>query len=83
MDTAAKTAPGEKPRSMSSFFIIFAGQSVSLFGSQLVQFAIVWWLTKTSGSASVLAFGSIVAILPQVLLGPFAGALVDRGTGES
>lgn len=78
MDTAAKTAPGEKPRSMSSFFIIFAGQSVSLFGSQLVQFAIVWWLTKTSGSASVLAFGSIVAILPQVLLGPFAGALVDR-----
>ena len=31
-----------------------------------------------SGSASVLAFASIMAVLPQVLLGPFAGTLVDR-----
>jgi len=44
----------------------------------LVQFALVWWLTMASGSASVLAFASIMAVLPQVLLGPFAGTLVDR-----
>jgi DHA3 family macrolide efflux protein-like MFS transporter len=66
----------QKP--LTRFFIIFAGQSFSLFGSQLVQFALVWWLTKTSGSASVLAFASIMAILPQVFLSPFAGALIDR-----
>jgi DHA3 family macrolide efflux protein-like MFS transporter len=35
-------------------------------------------LTVTTGSATVLATASIVGILPQVLLGPFAGALVDR-----
>lgn len=44
----------------------------------MVQFALVWWLTMASGSASVLAFASIMAVLPQVLLGPFAGTLVDR-----
>jgi len=58
--------------------VVFGGQAFSLFGSRLVQFALVWWITETTGLASTLAFASIVAMLPQVLLGPFAGALVDR-----
>ena len=65
-------------RPMGPFIVIFAGQAFSLFGSRLVQFALVWWITETTGLASTLAFASIVAMLPQVLLGPFAGALVDR-----
>jgi DHA3 family macrolide efflux protein-like MFS transporter len=65
-------------KSMTRFSIVFTGQAFSLFGSRLVQFALVWWLTMESKSASVLAFASIMAILPQVLLGPFAGTLVDR-----
>lgn len=60
------------------FFTIWTGQAFSLFGSQLVQFALVWWLTKTTGSATVLATASLVGLLPQVFLGPVAGALVDR-----
>lgn len=63
---------------MAPFAIIFTGQIFSLLGSRLVQFAIVWWLTASSGSASVLALGSIMALLPQVIIGPFAGALIDR-----
>ena len=65
-------------RPLRPFMVIFAGQAFSLFGSRLVQFALVWWITETTGLASTLAFASIVAMLPQVLLGPFAGALVDR-----
>jgi len=65
-------------RPMGPFMVVFAGQAFSLFGSRLVQFALVWWITETTGLASTLAFASIVAMLPQVLLGPFAGALVDR-----
>lgn len=65
-------------RPLKPFMVIFAGQAFSLFGSRLVQFALVWWITETTGLASTLAFASIVAMLPQVLLGPFAGALVDR-----
>ncbi len=68
-----------QPPSMRKFFTIFTGQAFSLFGSRLVQFALVWWLTTiSSGSASVLAFASIVALLPQIVLSPFAGSLVDR-----
>lgn len=60
------------------FGAIWAGQTFSLLGSALVQFALVWWLTKTTGSATILATASLIALLPQVFLGPFAGAIVDR-----
>ena len=72
------TADSSKPQSMRPFFIIWIGQAFSLLGSQLVQFALVWWLTRTTGSATVLAYASLVALLPQVFIGPWAGALVDR-----
>lgn len=60
------------------FITIWAGQAASLLGSQLVQFALIWWLTKTTGSATVLATATLVGLLPQVILGPVSGALVDR-----
>lgn len=60
------------------FFSLWSGQAISLFGSQLVQFALIWWLTERTGSATVLATASLVGFLPQVLLGPVAGTLVDR-----
>ncbi len=62
----------------SAFFTIWTGQAFSLFGSQLVQFALVWWLTQTTGSATVLARATLIALLPQILVAPVAGALVDR-----
>ncbi len=60
------------------FFTIWTGQAFSLFGSAIVQFALVWWLTQKTGSAIVLTTATLVGVLPQVVLGPFAGALVDR-----
>lgn len=60
------------------FFTIWTGQAFSLFGSALVQFALVWWLTQKTGSATVLATATLVAFLPQIIFGPFIGALVDR-----
>ena len=62
------------------FFTIFTGQAFSLFGSSLVQFALIWYLTQKTGSATVLATASLFAMLPQVLLGPIAGTVVDRGS---
>ncbi len=64
--------------SMKPFFVLWSGQAISLFGSQLVQFALIWWLTETTGSATVLAMASLVGLMPQVILGPFIGVLVDR-----
>jgi len=60
------------------FFTIWTGQQLSLVGSSAAQFALVWWLTITTGSATVLATATTVALIPQILLGPLAGAYVDR-----
>ncbi len=60
------------------FFTIWGGQAVSLVGSQLLGFALTWWLTQLTGSATVLAAAMMAMVLPQVLLGPLAGAYVDR-----
>jgi DHA3 family macrolide efflux protein-like MFS transporter len=68
----------DNPRWQRPFFLIWGGQAFSLLGSSLVQFALVWWLTQQTGSATVLATATLVAVLPGILIGPFAGALVDR-----
>jgi DHA3 family macrolide efflux protein-like MFS transporter len=60
------------------FFTIWTGQQLSWIGSAVAGFALVWWLTETTGSATMLAIGTLLTILPGVALGPFAGALVDR-----
>lgn len=67
-----------RAHTLRPFFLLWTGQAFSLLGSQLVQFALIWWLTQQTGSATVLAIASIVGLLPQVFLGPFAGVLVDR-----
>lgn len=68
--------PGPKP--LVPFFILWSGQAVSILGSRLAQFALIWWLTVTSDSATVLATASFVGLLPAVVLGPIIGVLVDR-----
>lgn len=62
----------------SLFFPFWISQAFSLLGSSIVQFALVWWLTKSTGSATVLAVASTFAILPEIIINPFAGAIVDR-----
>jgi DHA3 family macrolide efflux protein-like MFS transporter len=64
--------------SLRPFFAVWTGQVFSLLGSELVQFALVWWLTTTTGSAMVLVLATMMAVLPRVFVSPFAGALVDR-----
>lgn len=71
--------PQELKNWKTPFFTVWIGQAFSLLGSQLVQFALVWYLTQKTGSGVVLTTATLVAILPQVFLAPIAGSIVDRG----
>jgi DHA3 family macrolide efflux protein-like MFS transporter len=62
---------------MRKFTVLWSSQAASLLGSAVVQFALAWYLTRETGSATVLASALMVAMLPQVVLGPFAGPVVD------
>jgi DHA3 family macrolide efflux protein-like MFS transporter len=63
---------------MKKFLPIWSAQLFSLLGSSLVQFALVWYLTQKTGSAVILTTATLMSVLPEVVLAPFAGALVDR-----
>ena len=60
------------------FIIIWTGQLFSILSSSIAQFAVVLWISLETGSAEVLSYATIAALLPQALLGPFAGVFVDR-----
>ncbi len=60
------------------FFTIWTGQTLSSLGTQVAQFALVWWLTEKTGSATILATSVLVAYLPEVFLAPIIGTLNDR-----
>ncbi len=75
---ATDTPPSPNENWQRRFFTIWFGQAFSMLGSHLVGFAFVWHLTATTGSATILALGTLVQTIPQVVIAPFAGALVDR-----
>lgn len=62
----------------ASFLWIWAGQVVSILGSNLSGFALGVWLYQVTGSASNFALVALCTVLPQLLVSPLAGALVDR-----
>lgn len=55
-----------------------AAQTISLFGSSLVQYAIVWYITLSTSSGRMLTISTLCGFLPQILISLFAGVWLDR-----
>ncbi|OYD45672.1 hypothetical protein CHU00_10005 [Sphingobacterium cellulitidis] len=68
----------EKKHWFKTYIYIWVGQFVSLISSSAVNFAIIIWLSLEFKSAEVLALAAIAGLLPQALVGPFAGVYIDR-----
>lgn len=59
--------------------IFFLGsQTISLFGSSLVQYAILWYITLNTQSGAMMTIYILCGFLPTFLLSPFAGVWADR-----
>jgi MFS family permease len=63
---------------MTAFTIIWAGQFVSLLGTQMSRFALTIWTWDKTGAATAIALSNLFFMAPQMLMSPLAGALVDR-----
>lgn len=61
--------------SISAFL---GAQTISLFGSSLVQYAIVWYITLSTSSGKMLTISTLCGFLPQILISLFAGLWIDR-----
>ena len=58
--------------------VFLVGQTISTFGSLLVQYALLWHLTLTTKSGLVLALAAVFGFLPQAIVSIFAGVWADR-----
>jgi DHA3 family macrolide efflux protein-like MFS transporter len=58
--------------------LFLSSQSLSLFGSMLVQYAIIWHVTLTTQSGTILTISTLSAFLPQIIISLFAGVWADR-----
>lgn len=60
------------------YLAIFTSQSLSIMGSSIVSFALIWYLTIETGSAMILSLAMFVQMVPMLLLSPVTGVLSDR-----
>jgi Bacterial protein of unknown function (DUF894). len=67
-----------KNKWIKKVILFLTGQTITLFGSSLVQFAISWHMTLTTKSGTVLMISTLCGFLPQVIISPFSGVLADR-----
>ena len=58
--------------------LFLTAQTISMFGSFLVQYAILWHLTLTTKSGLILALAAVFGFLPQAIVTIFAGVWADR-----
>jgi len=58
--------------------LFLASQTLSLFGSSLVQYAIMWYITLNTQSGLMMTISIICGFVPTFFLSPFAGVWADR-----
>jgi MFS transporter, DHA3 family, macrolide efflux protein len=82
MDQAVKVPTSTESESMPGWkkkvAVFLVGQTITTFGSLLVQYALLWHLTLTTKSGVVLALAAVFGFLPQAVVSIFAGVWADR-----
>jgi DHA3 family macrolide efflux protein-like MFS transporter len=82
MDQAANVPTSTESESMPGWkkkvAVFLVGQTITTFGSLLVQYALLWHLTLTTKSGVVLALAAVFGFLPQAIVSIFAGVWADR-----
>ncbi|MDR0432177.1 MAG: MFS transporter, partial [Bifidobacteriaceae bacterium] len=58
--------------------MFLGGQAISLFGSALVQYAVIWWVVLETDSATYYTLATVAALLPAALFSVFGGVWADR-----
>ena len=68
----------ENSSNLKGYLFFWSGQLISLLGSNIVQFVLIWWVTVTTESALLLSLSAFIGFAPTILITPIAGVFVDR-----
>ncbi|MBI5000487.1 MAG: MFS transporter [Euryarchaeota archaeon] len=67
-----------RPRGMAGFTVVWAGQVVSMLGTAMAQFGLMFWVWNATHSATPMAILAFCQFFPAIIMTPIAGSLVDR-----
>lgn len=70
--------PNLKEHWLKNIILFLSSQTISLFGSSLVQYAIMWHITLTTESGLMMTLYIICGFIPTFFLSPVAGVWADR-----
>lgn len=76
--TAEALAAAQRPHWKRDIVVFLSSQTVTLFGSMLVQYAVMWHLTLLTKSGGVMALAALFGFLPQAIISVFGGVWADR-----
>lgn len=65
-------------KKLSSFYIIWIGQLVSLFGTAMTRFAVIVWAYQQTNTVMTLGWLGFFGYVPYIITSPIAGVLIDR-----
>ncbi|MBL8966687.1 MAG: MFS transporter [Spirochaetaceae bacterium] len=68
----------DRPRWRRDAAIFLASQTISLLGSSLVQYALMWHVTLATKSGAMMTLYIVAGFVPTFLLSPFGGVWADR-----
>ena len=68
----------ERFEGIRGFGLLYFGQFISIFATRMTGFAVTLWAWALTGEATTLVLVGIASFLPQALVSPIAGTLVDR-----
>lgn len=63
---------------LRNIILFLSSQTISLFGSSLVQYAIMWHITLTTESGLMMTLYILCGFIPTFILSPVAGVWADR-----
>ncbi|KNZ42963.1 MFS transporter [Acetobacterium bakii] len=77
-NTITTTPHENNPHWRPQITLFLMGQTISLLGSAIVAYAIIWYVTLTTASGFMMTVSTLCSFLPQILVSLFAGVWADR-----
>jgi DHA3 family macrolide efflux protein-like MFS transporter len=66
------------PFPSGDLLLLWSGRLISQLGDRTYGIALAWWVLQKTGSASAMGLVMALSLLPEIVVGLFAGPFIDR-----
>jgi DHA3 family macrolide efflux protein-like MFS transporter len=70
--------PSASNHTFKNYLFFWGGQLISLLGSSIIQFVVIWWIAEGTESPVIVSVAFFLGSLPMVIVPPIIGVFIDR-----